>query len=151
MSAGLILVAMATLHLFGNRGENILQPVDPLLGISSRSVFFGLAVLELAAAFVCLFARQLKIQMLCVLWLSSNLLLYRLALLYYGVKTLKAYYETTAFNFGISVNALNILMATGVGYLWFGSLLLHLSLRVESRKTQVAHGIKQSRTKIVNP
>lgn len=144
--AGFILLAIAAMSLVGNVGKLIIQPSDPIFGVSSRYLFWVLAGFELAAAVICLFGNSRSFQNLVVFWLTSNLLIYRLFLFYSGVKTIRAYYDTMAYSFGVSASALNILFGTGIIFLWLGSGLSLFLLRKESKREASA---AQTQTNIV--
>ncbi len=149
LSAGLLLIAMAMLHIIGNQGENVLQPVDPVFGISTRHVFWVLAGLEVLVATVCLFFKETDFKIISVLWFTSTLLLYRLALLYFGVKTIGAYYDTMAWNFGVSTGVMNFLLAFVTAYLWLGSILFFILLRRETHKKEAS--ALSNETAVVRP
>lgn len=121
LAAGLILVAMATAEVFGNQGAVIVQPADPILGISSRYPFWALAIVKSAVAAVCLFSTAERLKHMMVFWLASYLVLYRLGLLCTGVHFVTAYFERMAANFGLSPGAMSFLFSLGVGFLWFDS------------------------------
>jgi hypothetical protein len=123
LSAGLLLVAMGMLHLLGNRGSGLMQPPDPIFAISSRYLFWMLGVLKILLAAVCLGAKSPGTPPLWVAWLATNLLVYRVALVWFGTCDVKAYYVTMANAFGISPRTVDVLVTLGVGYLLAGSYM----------------------------
>lgn len=119
--AGLILIAMASAQVIGNQRTITLQPADPLLGISSRYLFWTLAALETIVAAICLFSHAERLKHTTVFWLTSYLVLYRLEMVHVGVNSAAAYFGTMAKNFGLSPEVMEILSAFGVLGLWCGS------------------------------
>lgn len=127
-SAGLLLLALGLAHLLGNQGRELVQPPDPVLVVSSRYLFWGLGGVELIVALVCLWARSPQLPAVLVAWLTSNLLVYRVALFWFGVYDVKAYYDTMANAFGVSVRTMDVLMTLAVAYLLVGSCVALLRL-----------------------
>ena len=120
-AAGLVLVGLGAAHLVGNQGQITLQPMDPLLQVSSRYLFWGTGGCELCVGMVCLLAGDLLLANGLVLWLTTCLLVYRVGLLTVGVATLRGYYQTMAEQFGVGAGLLNVLFGTAAGVLWCGS------------------------------
>lgn len=121
-SAGLGLIALAVFHFVGNQGEIVFQPSEPIFEVSTRYLFWGLAGLELIVALGCLFSKSLLTPNLLLAWLTTNIGLYRLGLLYFGVRTTSAYYETMAHRFGLSNAAMNFACSVALIGLWCGSI-----------------------------
>jgi hypothetical protein len=145
-SAGFIFLAMAIAHFIGNQGEATIQPPDPIFDVSSRYLFWILAGVEMLVAIVCLFTKLTSLKTLSIFWLTSNLLIYRLFLYYFGVHSVRAYYSTMAYSFGVSVDTTNVLMALLTAYIWLGSGLSLFMLRKKSNRNETA---AQAETSIV--
>lgn len=139
-SAGLLLLALGLVHLLGNQGRELVQPPDPVLLVSSRYLFWGLGGVELIVALVCLWARTPQLPAMLVAWLTSNLLVYRVALFWFGVSDVKAYYDTMANAFGVSARTVDVLMMLAVGYLLVGSCVALLRLWWHGKRTGHARG-----------
>ncbi|HEY5298230.1 MAG TPA: hypothetical protein VIK59_09910 [Verrucomicrobiae bacterium] len=80
-SAGALLLAAASavfMTNWANAGFGTAH--DPIFGITIRNVFWIVGGIELAVALVCLFGRPTSLQLTLVLWLSINLVVYRLGL-----------------------------------------------------------------------
>jgi hypothetical protein len=137
---GLVLVGLGTAHLVGNQGEISLQPIDPLLQVSSRYVFWGAGICELCVGLVCLLAGDLLLANGLVLWLTTCLVGYRLGLLHLGVATLRGYYQTMAQELGVGADVLNVAFGAAAGSLWCGSALgVVLLWKADRRKADPGH------------
>jgi hypothetical protein len=80
-SAIVILLVTAAAKLLGATGRAaILDLPDPLFGLATRQLIVGVAFVELILATVLLLPLQPQRQFLGLAWLTSNFLLYRVAL-----------------------------------------------------------------------
>jgi len=76
-----ILAASALFKLISAAGRaRILSEPDPIFGMRNQQMFFWLGFLELAVAFVLVFSRNLRLQLVLIAALSTNFLFYRAGL-----------------------------------------------------------------------
>lgn len=123
-TAGLLLLAIGTMQLIGNRGHGLVQPDDPVFAISSRYLFWGVSGVELIVGLICLTARLSSLPITLIAWLTTNLLVYRVALFWFGTRDLKAYFVTMADTFRISPRMIDVLLTLAMGYLLCGSYVV---------------------------
>lgn len=65
-------------------GGQILEIVDPVVGIEMRQLFWFAGTIEVLVSVVCLFGQCLGLKAALVLWLGANLAVYRIALAWIG-------------------------------------------------------------------
>lgn len=126
--AGLVLLGLAVAHFVGNQGELEEQPADPVFLISTRYLFWALAGAELFVALVCLLGKSRMLANGLLLWLVTNLAVYRVGLLFLGVSSVRAYFATMAANFGLSPVGLSVLSGLVVSLLGSGSAVAVIQL-----------------------
>lgn len=81
--AGCIILAAALVRLFGViKPRQLLALSDPVIGISLRYAASIIGCLELTVALACLFGKNIKFQALLILWLTTNFITYRSALIW---------------------------------------------------------------------
>lgn len=84
-SSGAILVVTAIAKFVSAcGGARILQSSDPILGISFRSVFWLVGMVELIVAIVCFFGTRAATQTQVTAWLATSFVAYRAGLLFMG-------------------------------------------------------------------
>ena len=84
-SAGILFLCTALAKLISATGTaRVLQLHDPVFLVSFRTLFWLVGTIELVVAGVCLFGRNLFLQMISVAWLATSFLIYRLAVLWIG-------------------------------------------------------------------
>jgi predicted RNA-binding Zn-ribbon protein involved in translation (DUF1610 family) len=90
--AGAILLAAALgRFLIGFGNAHGLSLPEPVLGIPLRYAALLVGLVELAAAWFCLFGKRVTLQVGCIAWLGLNYVVYRLA-----AQSMDAHYQTTA-------------------------------------------------------
>ena len=83
--AGVLLLATAAAKFIGSfGGARVLNTLDPLTGLSLRTLFRLAGGIELIVAFYCLLGRKMKFQAGFVSWLATTLVAYRLGLVLMG-------------------------------------------------------------------
>jgi len=81
-SAGAILLAAALERFIVATGHvQALALPEPMLGIPLRYAVLAVAILELIGALICLFGRQISLQLGWVAWLATNYVVYYIGLL----------------------------------------------------------------------
>jgi DNA-directed RNA polymerase subunit RPC12/RpoP len=136
-SAGSLLLALATALFLANLSmpPDFIPVRDPLLGLSQSAFFWVLGGALLITALFCLFGRQTGLSLSVVLWLSLNLMIYRLALPFTGVKGgLTGYLGSLAGAFGISTGTMIALLTMTVIYLFLGGCVAGLLVRAVERR-----------------
>jgi len=126
-SAGSLLLALATVLMLANfqRQPTDFIPVrDMVLNLQLPALFWILGGMVLLAALLCLFGRQTNLQLGIVLWLATNLIVYRIGLHYMGAKGgVQGYLGEMSDVFGLSTGTMSGLLIAAVWYLVIGSLI----------------------------
>ena len=144
-SAGACLLAAALMLFLGNLGSTgLAQPQDPVLMISTRTLFWIAGAIALGVAWVCLLGKRVWSKLTLILWLATNLCVYQICFLQRGnYRGLGACLGSLADTFGISSNTAWLIVTTVFFYLLIGSLMTILWLwREDSKgylKTACAH------------
>jgi hypothetical protein len=103
---------------------------DPIFGVSFRYVFFGVAIVELWIAFLCLFSRNRRIQGILIVWLATCFILYRVGLLLSGYQKPCGCLGNLTAAIHVSARVSDFLLKIIIGYLLIGGLgMLALSPR----------------------
>jgi len=132
-AAGLLLAMASALFLINLTAPvHLVQPHDPIFGMSLRSLFWIIGGMALWIAFFCLFSDRPVWSLLWIAWLAANFLVCRIALYWTGCRTLAGFLGSYPYAFGISANAANALASLIFAYLLIGSLL-SLAWRVEGK------------------
>jgi hypothetical protein len=139
-SAGALLLATA-MGVFISiwAGTGLIHPHDPIFMISIPKLFWIVGVIELFIALICLFWKSVYLQVLLVLWLAINFMVYQMALRWMGVSGgFKGYLGDVSAAFDISFSTADLMMKTLVLYLLSGSILslLWLWKKTESGESQ---------------
>jgi hypothetical protein len=136
-SAGALLFAMASAAFMTNwTTDGFVSAHDPIFLITIHSLFWIVGGVNLTIAMICLFGRQISLQLTLVLWLSVSLMYYHLGL----PGGFKSIIGNLSDVFGITVDTTDDLFEIQVLYLLTGSCLsmLWLWLQKHSDKT-IAH------------
>lgn len=84
-SAGIILLISGLAKLISAIGsDEFLQAKDPILGIQFRYIFLVAGVVEILAALLCFFGKRSGVKAMCIGWLATNFLIYRISLILIG-------------------------------------------------------------------
>lgn len=84
-SCGVLLLITASAKIISTMGSaRILNTNDPIAMIPFRYMFLGVGTIEIAVALFCFVGRKSTPQLLTILWLASNFLLYRIGLVVVG-------------------------------------------------------------------
>jgi hypothetical protein len=133
-SAGAVLLALSIAKLFALWGNfGLVQPRDPVLLISMRTIFWILAACELGVALACLFGRQAWLKLAVVFWLSSILVIYQVAFLSTPHHNFSFYLASLARAFDVTPDAAYLFLRIVFVSLWFGSAGLLIWLWCGSR------------------
>jgi DNA-directed RNA polymerase subunit RPC12/RpoP len=117
-SAGALLLAAASAAFMTNWASvGFGTSHDPIFMITVRRLFWIFGGIGSAVALVCLFGRQISIQLILILWLSINLVIYRLGL--HG--DFRGYLDNLSHVFGIFPNTAYELLKMMVLYMLMGS------------------------------
>jgi hypothetical protein len=80
-SAGAFLLAMALMLFLGSLGSaGLLQPRDPVFQIPMLYASWGMGLMALAIAWICLFGRSTKLKLALLLWTGVNLLVFQIGI-----------------------------------------------------------------------
>ena len=122
-SAVTLLAALAVALVVTNIScLSLTQPRDPLSGLSMSLVFWITAAVMLVGVIGCIRIQHPRLLLVLVLWLSGNLIAYRLGLLWMGVPGMTGYLTPIAHTFGLSSRVTNGLLSLVILYLFTGSL-----------------------------
>ncbi|HXI72036.1 MAG TPA: hypothetical protein VNN22_16900 [Verrucomicrobiae bacterium] len=121
-SSGALLLAAASAGFLTNwASAGFTTPNDPIFKISIRHLFWIVSGVELAVALVCLFGRQIPLQLMLILWLSMNLAIYRASLTFLGMRGgFGGYLANLSDVFGISPNTTDTMLTMMILYLLIG-------------------------------
>jgi len=136
-SAGLLLSATAIAKLISSAGvAKILEQPDPIFSISFRHVFWVVGMIELTTAFVCLFGRQLQLQVRLLAWLATSFLFYRLALIWIDYHRPCRCLGNLADDLHVSPQTADAAMKIILGYLLVGSYAALIWCWLQKRKRE---------------
>jgi hypothetical protein len=108
-----------------------------VLNLQLPVLFWTVGGMLLMTALFCLFGRQTNLQLTIVLWLATNLIVYRIGLHYMGAKGgVQGYLGEMGDAFGASTSVMSWLLAVSVGYLFVGSSLVMI-LAWTSEKVEI--------------
>ncbi len=119
-ASALGLIIIGAMCVLGNQGALLIQPSDPLTGVSSRYVFWAGGAFCLALGGVRLLAPGAVWAQLLAIWLVTSAAMFRLGLWYMGVPRVGPYFDTMGASFGLAPGLCGWLMAVGLA-LVFGS------------------------------
>lgn len=139
-SAGALLLAAAMGTFISIwAGTGLIHPHDPIFTISIPKLFWIVGGLELLIALICLFRKQVFLQVALVFWLAMNFTFYQIGLWQTGISGgFKGYLGDVSAAFGISCSTADMMLKAVFFYLLIGSFLslLWLWIRKESVETQ---------------
>jgi hypothetical protein len=120
----MLLLAASTALFIGNWTRlGLVQPHDPVLQLSMRNLFWIVGALGLVAALVCLFGRRAWAKLGLILWLTSVLLVYQVALQSTtACRNFSFFLIGVARPFALTPGAAYWLARIGLVGLWLGSL-----------------------------
>lgn len=98
---GLVLIGAGALALLGNQGSGIIQPTDPLTGVSSRFVFWIVGIVSELLGVACLFLRRSIWPLFVTAQLALGLLMGCVGLGFVGTYRIGPFFDTMAMNFGL--------------------------------------------------
>jgi len=121
-SAGALLLGLALAMLLANFSTpGLTRPRDPFFQIPISTLFWGLAGLELAVAWVCLFTKDVWLQATGIVWLSAVLVAYWFGLRIDGKATHFSLYVTSlAYAFAMSPAMAYMALKAAYAYLLVG-------------------------------
>jgi hypothetical protein len=121
-SMGALLLASGLALLISQVSQpGLIQPHDPVFMIPLPIFFWIVGVLELSVGLICLFAKNISLQLSAALWMATNFIIYWVGMDYMGVKG-GGYSGSIADVFGISYRQVNTLLRMMVFYVLAGSL-----------------------------
>jgi hypothetical protein len=123
-AGGILLAAAAIRFVIAAESSQVLALPEPMLGIPLRYAVLIVGGLELTAALICLFGKQVGFQLGLLAWLTTNLIVYRMGLLW-------MHYQPQGTCVGSLTDPLRIMRGTAgfimefiPAYLLFGSYLV---------------------------
>jgi DNA-directed RNA polymerase subunit RPC12/RpoP len=122
-SAGALLLAMASALFLINITSpvDLITPHDPILGLSTKILFWTVGGIAFSIALDCLFGNRLFRPMLLLAWLVTSFLVYRIGLVSLGSHGLTGFLNGFSDAFGIPAKIASGLVQTIWGYLFAGS------------------------------
>jgi hypothetical protein len=122
LSAGAILLAAAlNRFLIASGSAHSLSMPEPVLGISLRYAVLAVGVLELVVGLICLFGKQVGLQLGWLLWLSVDFVVYRGALYFMHSHPQTTCIGTPTDPLHLSYGLLGSVTALAPYYLFLGS------------------------------
>jgi hypothetical protein len=83
--AGIIFLITGSAKVFSATGtESVLSVIDPIIKLSFRNLFLFAGLVELVIAFICLFTKQIMLNLALVFWMAANFTAYRVGLFLIG-------------------------------------------------------------------
>jgi DNA-directed RNA polymerase subunit RPC12/RpoP len=124
-SSAVLLLAMASALILINLTSpvHLVQPHDPIFGISLRYLFWIISGMAVLIAFFCLFSNHPAQSGPWVAWFATSFLICRVALYCAGSHGLTGYLGSFSYAFGISATTANSLADMVFAYLLIGSLV----------------------------
>lgn len=128
IAAGMLLIAISACLLMAGHDRALVAPPDPVLGVSSRLVLWGMGALAGVVGLVCIFAKRELLPVFLVAWLTFSLLIYRSGYFFLGTTDAQAYVAMTAAEYGLSartflVGLTSVVVCLGL-WSWFSLVLL---------------------------
>jgi DNA-directed RNA polymerase subunit RPC12/RpoP len=124
-SAAALLSAVAVALMLSNLASaTLVPPRDPVLMISTRTLFWILGAIGLAVALICIFTRQTQLKLTLILWFALNLVVYEVGLQWAGAHGARGYLGTLADTFDFSTGTVDTVLKTSFLYLLVGSSAL---------------------------
>jgi len=119
----MLLLALGAAQFIANGASfGLVQPLDPVLKISMRTLFWIVGAGEVGVALVCLFGRQATFKLGLVLWMTTDLVVYQGGFLSIPAHhSFSNYLDSLARAFALSPGAAYWLVQTVVVWLWLGS------------------------------
>src|ERR1017187_6069665 len=109
-AAALLLATASALFVINLTGPvHLVQPHDPILGISLRYTFWIIGGIAVLVALVCLFSERPAQPTAWVAWLAANFLIYRIGLYWCGCHDLTGFLGSFSYAFAIPAKAANAL------------------------------------------
>jgi len=135
-SAGACLLAAALMLFLGNLGRaDLALSQEPVLMISTRTLFCVVAATALGLSLICLLGKSVWLKLTLILWLATNLSVYQIGFLHRGnFRGLGACLGCLADTFGVSSNTSCLMAIAMTSYLLIGSLIAILWLWLEDSK-----------------
>jgi len=78
--AVLLVISSAAKLISAGGSARVLGTADPILAVSFRNVFLIVGAVELVVALICFFKLNINLQIGSITWLTSSILIYRIAL-----------------------------------------------------------------------
>jgi len=120
--SGCMLILTGVVKLLSAAGNSaIVKTLDPIFGVPFEKIFLFVGLVELIVGTVCLFGKNVTIQVFLLVWLSTCILIYRLSLYWIGwVKPCSCLGNLTG-SLHISSKAADTIMKVILMYLLIGS------------------------------
>jgi ribosomal protein S27E len=135
-SAAALLLGMALAQFLANwASAGLVQPHEPVIGISMRNVFWIAGIIELIVGLICFFGQQIGLKVILLLWLATNFLVYQVGLVWVKESHgFSVYLTSLAEAFGIAPGTAYLLLKIVFLYLLIGSSVSLLWLRTGNSK-----------------
>jgi len=144
-SAGGILLTAALLRFIIAVGSaQVLSLPEPVLGIPLRYAVLLVGAFELVVALICLFGRQVGLQIGWLAWMVTNYAVYRIGLLTMGIHQQGTCIGSLTDPLHFSRGIMGIIAGFLPLYLLLGSYAAVIRLWLEGRKAKVSKFVKMS-------
>jgi hypothetical protein len=135
LSSGVTLAITGGAKLLSAGGSAIiLQRLDPVFGISFRTLFCVVGICEMIVAALCLFSKRIVLQAAIVAWMATSFGVYRLSLWWIGYQKPCQCLGSLTETLHISPTIADVTMKCILAYLIAGSYAALLWLWVRYRK-----------------
>ena len=130
-SAGVILLAVGTALFLTNwtNPADLVTPLDPVLSLSLRTVFWVAGGVAMIVALICLFANRMEWPLCLLAWLGLNGLVYIGGTHLQGYQGVAGFLEGLSYAFRLPPDLGDVLVSLLAGYLLAGGIVSLLWLR----------------------
>jgi hypothetical protein len=136
-SAGAILALTGLAKIWSAFGKaQVLEEIDPIVGIKFGHLMLGAGVVEVAIAIVCCFARRWETKYLLLAWLATMIAGYRFALWYIDWRIPCSCLGSFADALRLSPQTADGIMKGVLAYLGIGAYLLYAIQWMQKRRMQ---------------
>ncbi len=124
-SAAVLLAGVAAAFFAANLATgNLVQPHDPVLVVSTRSLSWVLTAAGLAASLLCIYSVNSRLKIALILWLSLDVLVYGFGFYWAGAHDIHSYLDIVAEPFALSSATATAILTVVFLYLLGGSCYL---------------------------
>jgi hypothetical protein len=138
-SSGVLLLITAIAKIISaTGGARVMLIPDPIIGISYRYLLIMVGLAELMVAIILLFGQRVNLKIILLAWLSTNILVYRIGLIWVGFKKPCGCLGTLTDALHISPTVADSIMKIVLAYLLIGSYAALFMLWWQRKRASVS-------------